>query len=138
MADENPTPPPVPRSPLPDGCSKPAMKVETPSKVKPTTQIKMSQEPGIQVPSTYQSSQEEETSFSQHNSDSEHGTSNKINVALDSTDARDNVDMNAELPNLDWDEFETRYKKAIHDATAVEDKLFKDFDKLVVVRLPLL
>lgn len=124
------------RTPLPDGPSKPAVVMEAPPK--PATQIKESQdshESEIQVPSTpreFKNSGQEETPAKPHNIESGDVPSDDRTETTEDGD-REVVDPDAELPAIDWAEFELRYTKAIDEANKVEDGLFNQFDDLVTV-----
>lgn len=96
----------------------------------------------IQVPSTQSPSgsiHEEEMSprpSSPRKGEPDHLSSvNRTDVAEDEdqTVRTPKVDHNANLPAMNWAEFEARFATAQDQASTAEDELFDEFDKLAVV-----
>ena len=91
--------------------------------------FKESQTQDIQVPSTTKSGQEQAQPHPNRDEDL------PSDDRTDTSDDEDKADPDSELPPIDWEEFDTRYDKAMNEANEVEDKLFIDFDRLCIVRL---
>lgn len=150
MDSENENPPTrtprTPRTPLPTENERPPARTPLPDGYLPTIKPPAAQtkpppaSSEIQVPATQRGSkqanaQEEALPSSPHNSSQEDIPSDDRTELADNDNHIQAPDPNAELPPMDWADFQARFDKEMKKAGDEEDILWNEFDDMMLVRL---